>query len=146
MLWKRLIVLLMLSWICGLSEAAAAVQGGWRQWDVYMRDGTKRLGTPLTVTDGKVSFGIGSDAHPAEKIELSRVDYIAVLARDLPPAPTEEVEQDTVILTDGTRSAGPITALDVKFSEGTFIQNEKKLTLKDVAYIKFAKPKKDSKK
>jgi hypothetical protein len=111
-------------------------QGGWRQWDVFMLDGTSVYASPLQLrADGRLTRSM----DPKEEgILLSNIDYIAIRADWLPPAPTGKFKQDLVVMMDGKRSLGKVTFTTLKFSEGTIVQNGKEMTLEKVAYIKFA--------
>ena len=75
----------------------------------------------------------------------SRILCIDIIANDLPPLPTEKVKQDLVVLLDGTKSFGAVSFRDLKFSEGTVLQNGKEISTEKIAYIKFAPPKKKKK-
>ena len=119
-------------------SSSATAQGGWRQWDIYLVDGTKLLGTPLAINEkGRFTNAMGDK----EGIERSKISYLAVIERDLPPAPEGRVKQDLVVLRDGSKSFGAVTFRDFKFSEGTVLQNGKEISTVNIAYIKFAKPK-----
>src|SRR6476659_4834358 len=118
--------------------SGVSAQGGWRQWEIHMRDGTMITASPLAVNEkGQIAYSMGN-----VPLERSKISYIAAFGRDLPPAPEGEVKKDLVVMLDGTRTLGAVTFREVKFSEGTFLQNGKKKTLEKVAYIKFAQPKK----
>jgi hypothetical protein len=114
-----------------------SAQGGWRQWNIFLRDGSKIVASPLAVNEkGHITYSMGN-----APVERSKISYIAASAGDLPPAPDGKYDKDLVVKTDGTRSFGSVTFGNVKFSEGKILQNKKEIDLKDVAYIKFGKPK-----
>src|SRR5215211_1209676 len=139
---KRLFAVFIVLSLGGLCELNAAAQGGWRQWDIYLRDGSKVEANPLSATgDGRVSLSLKSDGSPDEGIELSKIDYIAAKVNGLPPAPIGNFKQDLVVLRDGHRLFGPITSVRAEFSEGGVIQNKKRISLEDIAYIKFTNQK-----
>ena len=122
----------------GVLSSSASAQGGWRQWDIYLVDGSKLLGTPLAINEkGIFTHAMGDK----EGIERSKISYLAIIERDLPPAPEAPVKQDLVVLRDGTKSFGAVTFRDFKFSEGTILQSGKEISTENIAYIKFAKPK-----
>lgn len=132
---RRISMMLLLA--LGLVVSASA-QGGWRQWNIYLIDGTVQLATPLGMDEkGGFTHHMGD-----EGIDRSKISYIAIIANDLPPLPTEKIKQDLVVLLDGTKSFGAVTFRDLRFSEGTVIQNGKELSTESIAYIKFAPPKK----
>jgi hypothetical protein len=121
---------------------SVSAQGGWRQWTLFMRDGTQLEGNPLGVNaSGQFTRGVGAK----EGIDRSKVSYMSVSRRELPPLPQGDVEQDMVGLIDGTRTLGPVKFRDFVFSEGTVLQNGKEIKTENIAYIKFAKPKKKTK-
>ena len=125
----------------GLFDSHALAQGGWRQWDIYLRDGSKVEANPLSSTDDDhVGTALKNDAKPAQLIKRSAIDYIAAQLASPPPLPSGTFDQDLVVMTDGRRTLGRVTLKAIEFSEGTIVQNGTQLSLKDVAYIKFAKP------
>jgi hypothetical protein len=77
-----------------------------------------------------------------EGTDRSKISYIAIIANDLPPLPTETIKQDLAVLLDGTKTLGAVTFRDLAFSEGTVLQNGKEISTENIAYIKFAPPKK----
>ena len=118
--------------------SSVSAQGGWRQWDIHLLDGSRMLGTPLAINEnGRFTHAMGDK----EGIERSKISYLAIIARDLPPAPVEPVKQDLVVMRDGSKSFGAVTFRDFKFSEGMVLQNGKEISTEKIAYIKFAKPK-----
>ncbi|HVQ55184.1 MAG TPA: hypothetical protein VMS29_00385 [Pyrinomonadaceae bacterium] len=124
-------------------SSSATAQGGWRQWDIYLVDGTKLLGTPLGINEkGRFTQAMGDK----DGIDRSKISYLAIIERDLPPAPEGLVKQDLVVLRDGTKSFGPVSFRDIRFSEGTVLQNGKEIGTEKIAYIKFANPKRTMKK
>jgi len=114
----------------------ASAQGGWRQWKVYLLDGTSVTASPLQLrADGR--FTRSMDPNEAG-FDRSQIDYLAVNTPQPPPAPTGKVKQDVVVMLDGTRTTGKVTFKSLKFSEGMIVQNGKEMSLENVAYIKFA--------
>ena len=143
MLTKRFSIILFALCTLGFCQLQASAQGGWRQWDIHLLDGTTRLATPLATNEkGQFTFSMGKE--PA--IDRSKISYLAIRANDLPQVPDGQFDKDLVVMLDGTRLFGAITFRDIKFSEGTIVQNGKKMTLEKVAYIKFAQPKKKAQK
>lgn len=133
---KRISMLLILAFCLA---ASASAQGGWRQWNIYLIDGTRLFATPLGMNEkGRFTHYMGDK----EGTERSKISYIAIVAEDLPPVPAEKIKQDLVVTRDGTRTLGPVAFRDLRFSEGTVIQNGKEISTENIAYIKFAPPKK----
>ena len=120
-------------------NSATYAQGGWRQWTVHMRDGTQLEANPLGMNEaGRFTRGMGNQ----EGIERSKIALLSIRQNELPPLPEGEFDKDLVVLTDGTRTFGAVKFREFKFSEGTIIQNGKEIGTGNIAYIKFAKPKK----
>jgi hypothetical protein len=118
----------------------ASAQGGWRQWKVYLLDGTSVTASPLQLrSDGR--FTRSMDPNEAG-FDRSQIDYLAVNTQTPPPPPTGKVKQDVIVMLDGTRTTGKVTFKSLKFSEGIIVQNGKEMSLENVAYIKFARLKK----
>ena len=136
---KTVTVLALLLIAFTVFHSSAYSQGGWRSWNVYLHDGTQLEANPLGMNEaGRFTRGMGSQPG----IERSKISYLAISRRELPPLPEGEFAQDLVVLLDGTRTLGAVKFRDLKFSEGTVLQNGKEITTGNIAYIKFAKPKK----
>jgi hypothetical protein len=119
-----------------LMSADVHAQGGWRQWEIRLLDGTSVEGNPLQMReDGR--FTRSMDPKEAGYLR-STIDYLAASTNKLPPAPTGSFKQDLVVMLDGKRSFGKVTFKSLKFSEGTIVQNGAEMKLENVAFIKFA--------
>ena len=130
-------IFVMLS-ILGLASSVLA-QGGWRQWEIYLIDGSSVQASPLQLkADGK--FTRSMDPKEAG-YDQSAIAYLAANTKELPPAPTGKYKEDLIVFLDGKQSFGKVTFKSLKFSEGTVVQNGKEMSLENVAYIKFAHPK-----
>jgi len=124
----------------GLVHIQASAQGGWRQWDIQLLDGTTIQANPLQM-NSKGRFTRSMD--PAEVgFDRSKILYLAASTKTLPPVPDGRFDQDLIVMLDGKRSFGAVKFYVVRFSEGKIVQNGKTMTLENVAYIKFAHPKK----
>ena len=122
----------------------ASAQGGWRQWEIYLVDGSSVQASPLQLrADGK--FTRSMDPKEAG-YDRSAIAYLAANTKELPPAPTGKYKEDLIVFVDGKQSFGKVTFKSLKFSEGTIVQNGKEMTLESVAYIKFAHSKNKSQK
>jgi hypothetical protein len=127
-----------------LLARVAAAQGGWRQWDIYLRDGTHVEANPLGAPDDTVlATSVGGNG-----IHRGLIDYIAAQTvklqtplrnAALPPLPKAHCRLDVVVRLDGTHTYGRVTLENVRFSEGTIVQNGTEIALADVAYIRFAR-------
>jgi hypothetical protein len=122
-----------------LLSSQARAQGGWRQWEIYLVDGTSVEASPLQLrADGR--FTRSMDPKEAG-FERAKINYLAANTKQLPPAPTGKYKQDLVVMLDGKKIFGKVTFKSLKFSEGTILQNGKEMSLESVAYIKFARMK-----
>ena len=136
---ERILLLLLVVLGIGVFQSQTSAQGGWRQWDLYLLDGSKVQANPLALKDGRFTRSMSKDEVG---IDRSKISYIAAVANSLPPVPTGKFNKDLIVLLNGTRSLGTVTIKEIEFSEGMIVQNGKKLTLENVAYIKFAHHKK----
>jgi len=124
----------------------AEAQGGWRQWDVRLRDGTWVQANPLGApTDTSISRSVGGFDREEEAIGRGRIDYLAahdprVLDEQTarPPAPDGFSCEDVLIYWDGRRTTGRVQLKEIRWSEGVVAQNGVEVDLQQVAYIKFA--------
>ena len=124
-------------------HSAATAQGGWRGWDIHMADGTVLEANPLGMNEaGRFTRGM-DPKQPG--IERSKISYLAIGRRQLPPLPEGDLKKDMVVLEDGTKTFGAVTFRDLKFSEGTVIQNGKEISTEKIIYIRFAQTKKKTK-
>jgi len=150
MIWRKkmdrknsFIALLSLAMLA-IAASQSAAQGGWRQWDIYMLDGTSVYASPLQMRpDGRLTRSMDPNE---EGILISKIDYLAIKADSLPPVPTGRYKQDLIVMRNGKQSLGKVTIKSLKFSEGTIVQNGKEMTLENVAYVKFANPRTKPKK
>ncbi len=147
---KKMLAVILMALCFNLFERSATAQGGWDAWDIFLRDGTQRRASPLSSLDNeRFSTSLKNDAspsdYPGKVIARSKIDYIARRSRllykpEMPPAPTDKVDQDLVVMMDGRRTSGAVTLKSIRFSDGTIIQNNVEIEMTDVAYIKFAAP------
>jgi hypothetical protein len=125
----------------GLAEADPA-QGGWRQWDVRLRDGTRLEANPLGApNDGHLSLSVGAYDRREHRIARSLVQVVAAQplpGESLPALPTVALCEDAIVRRDGTTTIGRITLARVRWSEGVVAQRGDTVDLRDVAYLVFA--------
>src|SRR5215203_4729378 len=93
--------------LAGLPSPCLA-QGGWRQWDVRLRDGTSVQANPLGAPDdGHISLSVSAFEGREPSIPRSRIDYIAAQTTvgpsreplpgtTLPPAPSGNLPEDVI--------------------------------------------------
>src|SRR5213595_2803037 len=85
----------------------ASAQGGWRQWEIYLVDGTSIQASPLQLrADGK--FTRSMDPKEAG-YDRSAIAYLAANTKELPPAPTGKYKEDLIVFLDGKQSFGKVT-------------------------------------
>ena len=122
-----------------IASGRTSAQGGWRQWEIYLVDGTSVEASPLQMRkDGRFTRSM----DPKEiGFDRAKISYLAASTKQLPPAPSGKYKQDLVVTLDGKQSLGRVTVKSLKFSEGIIVQNGKELRLENVAYVKFAHPK-----
>ena len=135
--------------LVGLSGPASA-QGGWRRWDVHLRDGTRVEANPLGAPDSlHIAISLGAIDGMEGAIPRSRIDYIAAQTKvgrqreplpgvKLLPPPTRRVCEDLVVRRDGRRTKGAVVLVRIAYSEGVIRQGGIEIDLRDVAYLKFA--------
>ena len=142
--------LLVAAVLCATFVRGAAAQGGWRQWDIQLRDGKRVVANPLGAPDdAHISVSVGGFEGHDSTIARSRIDYMAaqttvdpnrvpVSGTALPPLPTRRSCDDVVVRRDGQRTTGRVTLARIQYSEGIVKQGGAEINLADVAYIKFA--------
>ena len=129
--------------LCAALPGALRAQGGWRQWDVYLRDGTRVEANPLgSPDDAHIAISVGGVTGHDTTIARTRIAYIAAQApaESLPPAPSGNACADVVVRRDGRRTTGHVTLVRVEYSEGTVVQRGDSIDLREVAYLVFARP------
>lgn len=143
-------VRLALATALALAPGAARAQGGWRQWDVVLRDGTRLEANPLgAVGEDRFSLSAGGHGKREGSLARSRIDYLAAPATvgprrepipgvTLPPPPRGRVCRDLVVRWDGRRTSGRVSVAGVAWSAGVIRQRGVAIDLADVAYLKFA--------
>lgn len=133
--------LLLAAVLLGVAAAPCAAQGGWRQWNVLLRDGSRVEANPLGAPDDEhISLSVGAFQGREPSVPRSRVDYVAAMPGDtLLSPPTDSVREDLIVWRDGRRTSGHVTLTRVTYSAGIITQRGVDVDLADVAYIKFAR-------
>jgi hypothetical protein len=125
----------------GLAEASPT-QGGWRQWEVRLRDGRRLEANPLGAPDdGHLSLSVRAYEQREHRIARSLVQVVAAQplpGESLPAVPTVASCEDAIVRRDGTTTMGRISLLRVRWSEGIVVQRGDTVDLRDVAYLVFA--------
>jgi len=125
----------------GLASASPA-QGGWRQWEVRLRDGRRLEANPLGAPDdGHLSLSVGAYDRREHRIARALVQVVAAQplpGETLPAAPAVTLCEDAIVLRDGTTTIGRISLARVRWSEGVVAQRGDTVDLRDVAYLVFA--------
>jgi len=136
--------------LCVSLPSPAAAQGGWRAWDLYLRDGSRIEANPLGAPDDThlaISAG-GMEDHDKTVARRSIVLIAApttvgprrepIPGATLPPRPTGRVCQDLIVLRDGRKTTGHVSLTRVHYSAGVVTQRGAEVNLDSIAYIKFA--------
>jgi len=136
----RLIGILICLFGVGLSgshEAVALAQ--WPSYYIYLRDGGKKLASPLVkVDESYVEFGI-PDSHGKmvnDKVARSEVDLIC-FNTDCEWVSEKNFSKDLLVWRDGRRTFGHISSVVGGLSH-LITQNNSQFRLRDIMYIKFA--------
>ncbi len=127
--------------LAGLASASPA-QGGWRQWEVRLRDGRRLEANPLGAPDdGHLSLSVGAYDRREHRIARALVQVVAAQplpGESVPAAPAVTLCEDAIVLRDGTTTIGRISLARVRWSEGVVAQRGDTVDLRDVAYLVFA--------
>jgi hypothetical protein len=136
--------------LCMVLPLPSAAQGGWRSWDLYLRDGTLIEANPLGAPDdAHLAISVGGMERQDKTIARRRIALVAAqttvgprrerLAGDtLPPRPTGRACEDVIVLRDGRKTTGHVSLTRVQYSEGVVTQRGVEIGLDSIAYIKFA--------
>jgi hypothetical protein len=128
--------------VCAGLAATTPAQGGWRQWEVRLRDGRRLEANPLGAPDdGHLSLSVAAYERREQRIARAAVRVVAALpvsGDSLPPIPEAALCEDVIVRRDGTSTIGRITLARVRWSEGAVTQRGDTVDLRDVAYIVFA--------
>jgi hypothetical protein len=135
---RRLWIIFVALGILLLYNSTIFAQGGWRQWNIHLNDGTQLEANPLGMNEAGRFTRSMDPKQPG--IERSKISYLEISRRELPPLPPGNFKKDMVVLEDGTRTFGPVTFRNFRFSEGIVIQNGKETSTEKIIYIKFAQP------
>lgn len=134
------LALLIVALCAGLAEPSSA-QGGWRQWEIRLRDGKRLEANPLGAPDNShLSLSVGGYDRRDGRIARSGVHVVAALplTDSLPVPPAAGSCDDAIVRRDGTTTVGRITLAHVRWSEGVVVQRGDSVDLRDVAYLVFA--------
>jgi hypothetical protein len=134
--------LLAAAFCCAVFAEASLAQGGWRQWEVRLRDGRRLEANPLGAPDDvHLSLSVGAYERREQRIARAAVRVVAALpvpGDSLPAMPDLALCEDVIVRRDGTSTIGRITLARVRWSEGVVAQRGDTVDLRDVAYLVFA--------
>jgi len=140
---KRVMISLVAATFCCTDIAEASPgQGGWRQWDVRLRDGRQLEASPLGApNDGRLSLTVAAYGGRERSVARALVHVIAARplpGESLPALPEATLCEDAIVRRDGTTTIGPVRLANVRWSEGIVVQRGDTVHLRDVAYVVFA--------
>jgi hypothetical protein len=136
--------------LCAALPLTAAAQGGWRQWDIYLRSGKHLEANPLGAPDdGHLAISVGGMEGHDTTIARRRIALVAaqttvgsrrepIRGDTLPPRPTGRVCDDLIVLRDGRKTTGRVSLTRIRYSAGVVTQRGVEISLDSIAYIKFA--------
>ena len=126
--------------LCAGLASASSAQGGWRQWEVRLRDGRRLEANPLGAPDdAHLSLSVGAYEGGAGRVTRALVSVVAALpVPDSLPVPVVGPCEDAIVRRDGTITLGHVNLTRVRWSEGVVLQRRDTVDLRDVAYIIFA--------
>jgi hypothetical protein len=136
--------------LCVALQQPLSAQGGWRAWDLYLRDGSRIEANPLGAPDDtRLAISVGGMEGPDKTIARRRIAIIAaqttvgprrepIPGATLPPRPTGRACEDVIVRRDGRKTTGHVSLTRVRWSAGVVTQRGVEVELDSIAYIKFA--------
>jgi hypothetical protein len=136
--------------LCVALPLPLAAQGGWRAWDLYLRDGTRIEANPFGAPDdAHLAISVGGMEGHDKTIARRRIALIAapttvgprrepIPGETLPPRPTGRACDDVIVLRDGRKTTGHVSLTRVRYSAGVVTQRGVEVELDSIAYIKLA--------
>ena len=136
--------------LCAALPLPLAAQGGWRQWDLYLRNGSYIEANPLGAPDdARLAISVGGMEGHDTTIARRRIALIAaqttvgsrrepIPGETLPPRPTGRACEDVIVRRDGRKTTGHVSLTRVRYSAGVVTQRGVEVALDSIAYIKFA--------
>jgi hypothetical protein len=138
--------------LCAVPTMPLAAQGGWPQWDLFLRNGTRVEANPLGALDNAhIAISVGGMEGHDSTIARRRISLIAAqttvgsrrepIPGAAPPSrPTGRACQDIIVRRDGRKTTGHVSLTRIRYSAGVVTQRGVEVTLDAIAYIKFADP------
>jgi hypothetical protein len=138
--------------LCVALPLPSAAQGGWRAWDLYLRDGSRIDANPLGAPDdNRLAISVGGMEERGHDRTIARRRIALIAARatvglrrepipgeTLPPRPIGRACEDVIVLRDGRKTTGHVSLTLVRYSAGVVTQRGVEVELDSIAYIKFA--------
>jgi len=136
--------------LAAMLPMTSAAQGGCRQWDLYLRDGSRIEANPLGAPDDNhLAISVGGMEGHDKTIARRSIALVAVPTtigsrhepipgESLPQRPTGHACQDLVVFRDGRKTTGRVSLTRIQYSVGVVTQRGVEIALDSVAYIKFA--------
>jgi len=136
--------------LCVALPLPLAAQGGWRAWNLYLRDGSRIEANPLGAPDDThLAISVGGMENHDKTVARRRIALIAapttvgprrepIQGATLPPRPAGRACEDLIVLRDGRKTTGHVSLTRVQYSAGVVTQRGSEVNLDSIAYIKFA--------
>jgi len=138
--------------LCVALSHPVAAQGGWRAWDMYLRNGNHVEANPLGAPDDtRLAISVGGMEGHDSTIARRRIALIAaqttvgagrepIPGATLPPRPSGRACEDVIVRRDGRKTTGHVALTRVRWSAGVVTQRGVEVEMDSIAYIKFADP------
>ena len=135
--------------LCTALPLPLAAQGGWRSWDLVMRDGTRVEANPLGAPDdAHLAISVGGMEGHGRTIARRHIALVAaqtttgprrepIPGDTVPSRPTGHRCEDLIVRRDGRKTTGHVFLTRIRYSEGVVTLRGVEIGLDSIAYIRF---------